>query len=212
MLRKTNLCFLLVILVLASSSLALTGKIGNPRAVVYAEVTPSKPALISRTLDVINVNEVPVSISMDVSSNCTEIIRISDKESTFILPPDQNKKVPYVIKVTEPGLYDCKINTYFKEQDLSGPGIALASALIISVKGEGSGINPEENIPEDTEEIPNDGEVDEEITDGVSVIPGGATPKAESGNNTNLFAILFFVLMLIVVILLAVLIARKRRV
>lgn len=215
MLRKSHLCILLFVLILASSALALTGKIGNPRVALYADVTPSKPAFISKYLEVINDNDVAVNINMEVSENCTDIIKLGIQEG-FTLQPDQSKKVPYTVKVTQPGFYECKINTYFKVQDDKGPGVALASAVVVIAKGKGPATIPSENITEKPGNIPenvtgtekND---DDSITGGVSVNPGGKVNIKPGKTDYNIFAISFFILMLLIVALLAFVVLRRRK-
>ena len=211
MLQKSNLCVLIAILLLVSPVFALTAKIGNPRAVVYAQVTPSKPAYISRTLEVINVNDVAVNIVMDVSENCKDMIKVRDQEDKFTLQPDQSKNVPYTIKATQAGLTECRINTYFTIEGDKGPGVVLSSVITVNVKGEGPKVQPADNstAPDGNSAVV---PPDDEITGGVSVNPGGK-PNLENNEkpSLNVFAIGFFVLMLVVVILLAIVVVKRRR-
>jgi hypothetical protein len=203
LLRKSNVLVLLALLLLVSSAFALSGKLGSARAVIHAEVTPDKPALMSRTLDVINSNDVPVNIKLEVSQNCTGIIKIDPKLGNFSLAAGETRTIPYTVKVTQPGTQECKINVYFKNADNKGAGVALSAVLVIVATGEGPDVptNPvnetETNL---TEDIPGDNPV----TGGVSVNPGGEpkvnTPKAD----TNYYMIGTFVLMLIVVVILAI--------
>jgi len=194
-----------------SSVFALTAKIGNPRAILYADVTPSNPAMISRTLEVINVNDLAVNIMMDVSENCKDIIKLNEAEITFSLQPGQSKNVPFLVKVVQPGFYECKVNTYFKNIDDKGAGVALASTVIINAKGEGPDVPPETNniVTDDTTPaVQNDTSTG--ITGGVSVNPGGK-PDIGTKPGYNVFAISFFVLILVIVILLAFVVMKRRR-
>jgi hypothetical protein len=205
---------LFVILLLVGTSFALTAKIGNPRVVLYPEVTPTQPAYINRNLEVINDNDIIVNIKMDVTpDNCTDIIKISAAESSFSLQPQQTKNVPFVVKVVQPGFYDCNVNTYFKEENNTGPGVALASAVIIKATGKGPEVTPVDTstnatVPPNNVTVGNPD--DNGVTGGVSVRPGGEI-KIDKKPDYNIFVISFFVLMLVVVILLAVFVMRKRR-
>ncbi len=214
MLRKSSICILFVFLLLLSSAYALTAKLGSPRVVLYPEVTPSNPALISRTLEVINSNDIPVHITLNVSDNCTDIIKVGSSESDFTLQANQSKAVPYIVKVTQPGFYECKINTYFTEEKegKKGPGVALAAVVIISARGEGSDLPPTNNtVSNDTSPItPNDNDT----SDGVSISTGGNNPPAQvnkASSNYNAFAISFFILILVVIALLVFFVIRTRR-
>lgn len=207
MLRKSNVLVLLALLLLVSSAFALTGKLGSARAVIHAEVTPDKPAFMSRTLDVINSNDVPVNIKLEVSENCTGIIKIDPKLGNFSLAADETRTIPYTVKVTQPGTQECKINVYFKNADNKGAGVALSAILIIVAEGKGPDVNPvnetETNV---TENKPGDNPV----TGGVSVNPGGEPKVNTPKDDTNYYMIGTFVLILIVVIILGIYVMKRR--
>ncbi|MEM4244943.1 MAG: hypothetical protein QXR60_01925 [Candidatus Nanoarchaeia archaeon] len=215
MLKKSNLVVLCLVLLLVTPVFAITGKIGNPRAVVQAEVTPTKPAYINRYLEVININPEVVNIMIDVSEDCKDMILIREENTNHVLQPDESKKVPYTIKVVQPGLYECKINTYFTTEDNKGAGVALASTIIINAKGKGPAIVPETDTTGEGEENvdvnPGNKTDGGEVTGGVSVTPGGKPNLDTKPDYSKWFAISFFVLMAFVVLLLALVALRRRR-
>ncbi len=215
MLRKSSICVLFVFLLLLGSAYALTAKLGSPRVVLYPEVTPSNPALISRNLEVINSNNISVHIKLEVSENCTDIIKISSSESEFTLQPDKSKAVPYVVKVTQPGFYECKINTYFTEEKegKKGPGVALAAVVIINARGKGPDLPSGTDNRSSNDTAPPTPD-DNDTSDGVSISTGGNNPTTPVNNtsyNPSAFAIVFFVLLLAVVGLLAFFVIKSRR-
>lgn len=223
MLRKFSVCVLFVTLVLLSSAYALTAKLGNPRVALYPEVNPSSPSYINRNLEVINSNDVPVRVSLNISDNCSELISVKSSENNFVLQPDQSKKVPYLIKVTQPGFYDCKINTYFSEETSGkkGPGVALSAAVIIIAKGKGPEVKDQGNS---TLPVKTNSTEDTNSSDGVSVFTGGSSDEdsdkedsegvgnAVNESKSNIFLISFSVLMVVVVLLLGFLTIKSKNV
>lgn len=219
MLRRFNICILFVLLVLLSSAYALTAKLGSPRVVLYPEVTPSSPSYINRNLEVINPNDVPVRISLNVSDNCSEIVSVKSSENNFVLQPDQSRKVPYLVKVVQPGFYECKIHTYFTEETSGkkGPGVALSAVVIIIAKGDGPDGQDNDSI-NDT----NPGSADSDDTnssDGVSVAIGGSNQDepeenktAPKGTSSRIFLVSFSALLVVVVLLLGFLAVKSRKV
>ena len=212
---------LLLVLVVVSSVYAISGRIGNGKMFLKAEVSDDEPASIEKYILVRNVNDISVKIQLVSDGNIKDFISIP--ESEFVLAPGQDKKANFVINVEQPGLYEGRINVYFSPFEEKGPGVVLSSQISLDVSGEGERIvfpeapieeTAEDITPEDTEtisEVPQEdlGSIEnsgEEVT-GVSVgIEKRPEIKQEKkSNNASILAfglsfaaiILFFVLILL---------------
>ncbi len=124
------IAFLLVLLLVNFAS-AITGKIGNARAVLYPEVG-FWGVTIDRSVLVINENDVPVNVKLEADVN-SSFIEIIDKE--FTLEPGEEKDAEFKIKIKKEGDYEGRVNIFFSTIDGKGAGVVLSSTIIIHAKG-----------------------------------------------------------------------------
>ncbi|MDD5331399.1 MAG: hypothetical protein PHE43_01070 [Candidatus Nanoarchaeia archaeon] len=203
--KITVFILVLALLLIFPVSAKLTGQ-ARGQAVINVDVDEGSTEVISRTVWVKNVNDIPVNvaiIAIDDIEDRTEI-----EEPSFILQPGQEKTVKYLLKISQPGNYYGKLNIGFSPADGSkenGVGISLAITVIADGEGE-EFVSPEPNteeIPEDTEETPEDTTdipQEEDTTDGegVDVFGGGQNPVTPK-TNINWPLIIFIGLLLIVI-------------
>lgn len=173
---KINVLILLLFIVIASSVYAISGRIGNGKMFLKAEVSDDEPASIEKYILVRNVNDVSVKIQLIADGNIKDFVSIPEPE--FVLAPGEDRKANFVINVEQPGVYIGRINVYFSPFEEKGPGVVLSSQISLDVSGEGERIVfpevPIEEIveditPEDTEVI---SEVPEETTDSGEDVTG----------------------------------------
>ena len=171
---------LLLSLIITSNASAITGKIGNGKMIITADVGES----VSRTIRVRNDNDVAVNITIFASGDSEKDITIIDK--TFILQPNEEKNAQFTVKVTKTG--NNKINVRF--QPLTDePGVGLSAQL--TVKTNGKETNGEGGT---TNNNNND-------------LTGEVTAKLNPDNQRNTFLIIMGVLTLILLIILVVLLS-----
>lgn len=139
-----GLSILLIVVILSSSVLALTGSIGNPKAILNIEVG-FFGTTIERTVLVKNVNDVAVNIKLEASEEFKDITKIIDNE--FTLQPGEDKKARFNINIKKPGDYEGKIVVFFKGEE-EKTGVALASTIIIHAVKKGS-LDEEESEDEE---------------------------------------------------------------
>jgi hypothetical protein len=107
---------------------ALTGSIGNAKAVLYPEVG-FFGVTIDRTILVTNVNDVPVKITIEATGNNSKMFKIIDKE--FLLESGEEKEARFQISINDPGSYEGRVNVFFKPEEGSSAGVALSSEILI---------------------------------------------------------------------------------
>lgn len=169
--KKGFLLILILATLLVSSVYALTGSIGNARAIVNVEIK-DEPITLERTVLVNNVNDEPVKIDLEAGGDIIDLTEIVDKE--FTLQPDESKDARFKVTLRQPGTYQGKIYVRFSPLE-KGTGVGLTSALIISVTGPGEEFVPSgENV---IDEEPKVEETDEET--GVNISPGKTEEKAK---------------------------------
>ncbi len=120
------------ILFLSSMVLAVTGKIGNARVVLYPEVDGK--TTIDRTILVINDNDFDVDINITASEEFKDIVQIQDNQ--FTLKAGEQKDARFKIVLKQLGDYDGKLMVYFTQRG-EKQGVALASRIIIHATGPG---------------------------------------------------------------------------
>ncbi len=133
---------LVIILVFLPNVLAITGEIGNAKAVLNREWNGKET--LERTILVRNSNDVKLSIKLEPSDEIKDIVELIDGE--FELQPGEEKKARYNLKIEEEGRWNGKINVYFRPEE--GNSVVLSSVIILSV---GNANNIDE-IPEDFSE------------------------------------------------------------
>ena len=133
--KRVSFVFAVFISIILAISLcsAITGKIGNARAVLYPEVG-FFGTTIDRTITVINDNLVPVNVRLEAGENST-LIEIVDKEIT--LQPGESQEARFKINVKKPGDYTEKVNVFFEPFNGNGAGVALSSTIIVHAKAKG---------------------------------------------------------------------------
>ena len=150
--RKRESLTLLILLIGIIVSLnyvgAITGKIGNGKMILDAEVGDT----IDRTILVINDNNVSVNITLFASGDLVNNTEIIDKN--FILQPGEQKKAEFIIKIKQPGTTNTRINVQFQPLNPDNPkesGIGLSAQIIVRAVGEGELVD-EETSSDGTEE------------------------------------------------------------
>ena len=131
--KRVSLFIFAISLILSMTMLtsAITGKIGNARAVLYPEVE-SGGTSIDRTILVINDNDVEVNVSLQAAEG-SSLIEIIDKN--FVLQPGEQREARFKINLKKAGDYEQRINVLFAPFTGKGAGIALSSTIIIHAKG-----------------------------------------------------------------------------
>ena len=131
--KKTLMGVLLLILLIVNLgfSSALTGSIGNAKAILYPEVNGWTNTVIDRTVLVKNVNEVPIIVNLSLDSEGKDFIKLIDE--SFVLQPDEEKKAEFEVRVKKEGRYEGRINVFFAPEDpeIKEPGVVLSSKLVV---------------------------------------------------------------------------------
>jgi len=122
---------------------AITGSIGNGRAVLHAEVGDK----LERFVVVKNVNDIPLEIELSASGDLANYTKI--KDNNFTLPPGQEKNAYFTIDVKKNGTTETRINVKFTPEE--GSGVGLSATLIIIAKNKGEATSDDEDIPVDEE-------------------------------------------------------------
>jgi len=173
----TLLIFLLLVIPVAN---ALTGSIGNARAIVSVTLDEDSK-VIDREILVQNVNNESVKVTLEPKDDFETIVNILDKE--FVLQPNEEKKARYQITVTQPGIYNGQVVVLFEAMQGKSPGVALPSTIILKVFDKDGNLPGEVDIevPETvSEEI-----VENEITGGASVNVGNDIQEEDNKGSGN---------------------------
>lgn len=161
---KKTLIFAFVIVFLVSNGIlvsALTGSIGNAKMVLYPEVNGWTNTVIEKTIQINNVNEVPVNITLKLDENASEFIELIDK--SFILEAGESRKAQIEVKVKKEGKYEGRVNIFFSPVEGKDAGVVLSSTIVVIAKKD-TGYEEEEEEPiEEEEEI--DPEEEQEKTE-----------------------------------------------
>jgi hypothetical protein len=118
--------FMALTILMAGYASAITGSIGNAKIVVNATLGET----IIRSILVKNVNDVPVYIMASASGDLEDSIGILNEE--FILSPQEEKKVFFIVKPTETGTTETKINIAFVPEE--GEEVGLSSRVTINIQ------------------------------------------------------------------------------
>jgi len=216
-----------LILIISCSSInvtALSGSIGNARAVLNYKLDAGDVIVEDRAIKVSNVNDQSIDVELRVSESIKGIIELTDKQ--FSLAPGEEKEAAYRIKIKKAGNYDGTINVYFKPQD-QGTGVVLASRLVIIVNGNGDFSNIEndlvvvdntiidDNLPvNNSDSILNHNPPKQEGEDGngegVSVSSSKGAAISDDGSVASPFMGAFIVLVIIVIGLFVFYAVRKK--
>ena len=173
---------LLFLMTIANAS-AITGKIGNGKMLISSDVGET----ISRTIRVINDNDVAVNITLFASGDLEEDITIIDK--SFILQPNTEKNAQFKVEITKEGI--SKINVRFTPLT-DAPGVGLSAQLTVKTNGEGGDAT------------------DESITGEVTVDSGEGDENDNPNKIRNTFLVIMGVLTIILIIILIVLLSSAK--
>jgi hypothetical protein len=149
MVNKTSILVLIILIFSLVSVSATTGKIGNSRMIL----TFDSGEEIERTIRVINDNDFPVNISLFVTGDLEEDIKLIDK--SFILESGEEKRAGFVIQTDKEGTFTSRINVQFTP--LEGKNGVGLSAVIITKVGDYT-LNQDED-DEDLEDFEGDLEI-----------------------------------------------------
>ena len=186
-----------VILLILPIANAITGSIGNAKAIIRTQVESGKTTVIERTILVKNVNDVPLNITLEPDDVLKDIVELIDEK--FVLQPGEEKKARFNLNIDIPGTYDGRISVFFTPQT-KGNGVVLASSLIIYASGEGDFPQPEENITENNVNKTIKEISKEDNKTGVKISVGGEkTLSSSKNNNTLIFIIIMIVILLLII-------------
>lgn len=184
--KKKLLIITILFILLVPFVSAITGSIGNAKAIVTVDL--SKSNVLERTVLVRNVNNFSISVKLEPADDLEKITEIIDKE--FELGPGEEKKARFKVTIPEPKTYSGNIVVFFNPPEGKGAGVVLQANLIIKASN-----NPE---PEDSPEETND--QTEEDTEENNPITGSSTIETPNLENLDLGILVFIVLITIVVI------------
>ena len=144
--KQVLLSALVISVILCVYVSAITGSIGNARAILYPKVG-FLGETIERTILVSNKNNVSINVTLEASQNISNIIKLIDKE--FTLAPGEEIDARFDIVLKKEGDYEGNIIVYFKNAEEKGAGVALSSTLIIRATKKGFWESDEEEVPID---------------------------------------------------------------
>lgn len=161
---------LILFLVIFSMPLAyaLTASMGNARMVIRANVTEGEITTIDKEIQVNNVNEYPIIVTLTSSKELEDIVTIADSE--FVMQPDETKFAKFQINLEWGGTYDGKIFVSFAPEDktMKQSPVGLASRIIILAEGPQNPNPPaddNETITDNAEDIAEDTSANNETID-----------------------------------------------
>lgn len=187
----------LIIVLLLSNVLAITGSIGNARMILRANVNDK----IEKYILVKNVNDVAVDIELSVTGELSDYTDIKDNK--FTLQPNTEKKAYFTIKAAKAGTTETKINVQFIPQD-SKTGVGLSSTVIVIAGGEDDKGWFDWN-DEEGEDGGNESEDNEEV---VSVTTGKTISKMNK--KTSLIAVALSITAVVFIILVVLLVITSK--
>lgn len=104
MTKRIVLSFLLALLIIPTVFAALTATIGNPRMVLYHNISsPNEPVIFDNSVTVDNKNDFPVNIEISPQGDWKD--RIAPHETTFTLSPGERRATNYTVTIDSPGRY-----------------------------------------------------------------------------------------------------------
>ena len=198
--NKTIISLILILLMLPIAN-AITGSIGNAKAIINVNVESGKTTVIERTILVKNVNNVSVNITLEPDENLKPIIELIDGK--FVLQPQEEKKARFNLNIERPGNYSGRIAVFFAPSNNKGAGVVLSSSITVHATGEGD--FPVEETPAENTTVenntPEEQPVEENKTDtGVKISIGGSKETTTQKDNTNLIFIIIMIIILLLII------------
>ena len=178
---KKLVVILLLNIILISSAYAFTASIGNPRMVLYNNITKNQLLEFENSVIVNNKNDIDLEIKIIPKDIWENRIEIKEEDKEFSLTPGERREVFYKVKIEQAGYYRGDILVSFID-DESNSYLSLAQDLVVIVQDE-------------------DGNVPGDITGGV--ISGNS-------ENSGLIKPLLIGVGLILVIVLSVLLVKRK--
>ena len=124
-LRLVLFCFAFLLIILFISSVsALVAKIGNARIIVNVKTGET----LQKSIKIINDNPVPVKIELVPSGEIKDAITI--RNNNFILKPNSEKNVYFIIKAVKYGKNEGHLIVKFTPIE-GGEGVAIPAEIII---------------------------------------------------------------------------------
>ena len=128
-----GLIIIFLVLFLVPFASAITGSIGNAKAIVNVDLEKSN--ILERTVLVKNVNNVTVTVKLEAADDLEGITELKDKE--FSLQSGEEKNARITVTIPKEGTYNGNIVVFFKPPEGKGAGVALQANLIIKATGSG---------------------------------------------------------------------------
>lgn len=126
---KNKLLYLSVLIILITfvipNIFAITGSITNSRMVIRTHTGE----IVEKSILIINKNEVPVNISLEVKGDLKEDIQLS--ENNFKLQAGEEKIVDFTIFINQSGESESEILVSYTPSDGIGNGVSLSSTIIV---------------------------------------------------------------------------------
>jgi len=138
---KKVLIYIIVLLILITGVSAITGALGNAKAILRPEVQAGQTIILDYSIIPQNPNDVPIHVILSLDEEFSDMVFLSEED--FILQPGEERKVPYTITVSDPYTHEGRIIARFNSVDGKGAGVALSSKIIII----GTEDNPEVDDP-----------------------------------------------------------------
>ena len=133
--HKLNGIFVLMILLVLSFVSATIVSIGNARMVLYPNISSGEPTVIEKSIQVINVNNYSVNVTLKPDESLENYTTILD--NAFILEPDESVQARFNLTFDQPGRYDGRIFVDFlptistMEGENSTQAVGIASRIIV---------------------------------------------------------------------------------
>ena len=173
---------------------AITGSIGNAKAIVTVDL--SKSNILERTVLVKNVNNVSINVKLESADDLESITEILDKE--FELGPGEEKKARFKVNIPRPGTYNGNIVVFFNPPEGKGAGVVLQANLIIKAVGSSSELPFNTNTNTGTNTDNDDPKNNNDNTN--NKITGSTIFETSDLKNIPLSIIIFIILIAVVVI------------
>lgn len=159
---KRLIIILALMLLVLPAAYSLTASIGNAKAILRVNASPDDPAILPRTIEVFNKNDIAVRITLTPDVKFEKFIDIKDKE--FILQPGESKKAAYILTIDRGGQIEGLINVAYRAAEPGARETPVGLSAKLVILSEGPIIEDLEEVVEETVE-----EVVEEIA--VEVTP-----------------------------------------
>lgn len=195
-----------VFLILLPFVLAITGEIGNARAIIKREWAGRET--LERTILVRNSNDVKLNIKLEPSEEIKDIVDIIDKE--FELQAGEEKNARYNLKIMEEGAWSGRINVFFRPEE--GNSVVLSSTIILLVGDIESEEVPDE-VSEETNETTDD-VISDDVKEGDDIDGGdvdfGIRGVKEDKSNIGIIFLVVLVVILVVAAIVGIIFILKK--